>query len=107
MAWTEVTPIIPNTTMQMYTSISGNNTNYKITPISGYALHDKGRDRAIYDQNGNLVSITLGFTTVGTTCGINYDFVENPRELYTVLVDELPENAVIYGGGTTPKPEIM
>lgn len=121
MAWRDTTPIIPNTTMEIYTNLNGVDANYKITPITGYVMHNKGRDRITYDSNGNIVSKTLGFTGAPTTCRINYDFttheiqldngetvtVYGENEYFTVLAEDLPEEGVIYGGGTTPTPEIM
>lgn len=121
MGLRDTTPIVPNTTMQIYTNSSGVDTQYKITPISGYVLHNKGRDRTTYDSQGNVVSHTLGFTTAATSCFIDYDFttheitlangetvtVYGEKEFFTVPIEDLPEEGIVYGGGTTPKPEIM
>ena len=117
MAFIDVTPIIPNTTMQD----SDTTGSHKITPITGYAIHNKDWDRIVYDNNGNIISKTLGFRTSGTTCPATYDFapheltlengetviVYGVKEYFTVLVEDLPEEGIIYGGGTKPKPEIM
>lgn len=121
MAWRDTTPIIPNTTMQIYTNLDGVDTAYKITPISGYAMHNKGRDRVTYDDEGNIISKTLGFSRRQTSCGLDYDFstsilqlengetvtVYGANEYFTVLETDLPEEGIIYGGNTTPEPEVM
>lgn len=121
MGYRDTTPIIPNTTMQIYTNLNGVDTTLKIIPNTGYAMHNKSRDRITYDDNGNVISKTLGFATAATTCPLAYDFttheltlangetvtVYGEKEYFTVLIEDLPEEGVIYGGGTTPKPEIM
>ena len=120
MGWRTTTSIIPNTTMEIYTNLNGVDTTYRIKTLTGYVIHDKGRDRVTYDNEGNIISKTLGFAGSGTTCSINYDFtthelqlangetvtVYGEKEYFTVLIEDLPEEGVIYGG-VAPKPEIM
>lgn len=120
MAWRDTTPVVPNTTMQIYTNTNGNDVAYKITPNDGYIMHNKNRDKVTYDGNGNVILSTPGFTSAPTTCAITYDFttsiitlengetviVYGVNEYFTVLAEDLPEEGIIYGG-TTPKPEIM
>ncbi len=115
MGWRDTTPIIPNTTMQIYTNLEGVDTAYKITPISGYVMHNKDRDRENYDDEGNLISKTLGFSRRLTTCGLDYDFstsilqlangetvtVYGSKKYFTVSIEDLPEEGIIYGGSTT------
>ena len=122
MGYREVTPIIPNTTMQIYHNDNlDRDTTYRIKPITGYVMHNKARDRVTYDNEGNIISKTLGFASSATNCVIDYDFttheitlangetvtVYGENEYFTVLAEDLPEEGVVYGGGTTPKPEIM
>jgi hypothetical protein len=86
--------------------IDGVLKGYFIQPIEGYVLHDKNYDNDIIeegtDENGNpidiVVGVELGYRTSTTNVAANYDFVANPREFYTVLRSEVPEDN-IYGGG--------
>lgn len=87
--------LIENTTMQK-TLLNGVHRSYRITPISGYVLHDKSLDFAI-DFEG--VDIRQGYTTATCTCGANYDFAANPREFFAVLADSVPSDQ-IFGGDT-------
>lgn len=114
MAVRDTTPIIPNTTMQIYTNNAGVDLTYRITPVAGYVLHDKARDweaydevtgDLIYDENGNPI-VVQGFTTATASCGINYDFEANPREFFTKLESEVPADQ-IFGGGNNSDHEIM
>jgi hypothetical protein len=89
--------LIENTTMQMRRS-DGVATNYTITPVSGFVLHDKGRDWPDEDPETGEETIKLGFTRGTATCGANYDFTANPREFYAVPENEVPADQ-IFGGG--------
>jgi len=61
---------------------------YKIYPEKGYKLHEKSRDEAIIDENGNETGeIKLGFTEGVITASGSYDFVKNEREIYAVEVE--------------------
>ena len=107
MAWRKTTAIIPNTTMEIYTNLNGVDANYKITPITGYVMHHKGRDKITYHSNQNTTSKTLGFAGMSTTCRIDYDFttheitldngeivtVYGENEYFTVLAEDLPNKA--------------
>lgn len=96
MALRDTTPIIENTTMQIYSNDSGDRAYY-ITPVDGYVLHDKARDWEDLDENGNTI-IVQGFTRGTATCSINYDFNANPREFFTRLESEVPADQ-IFGVG--------
>lgn len=62
-----------------------NNKAYKIRPKKGYKLHEKSRDEAVIDENGNETGeIKLGYTSGIVTTGAEYDFEKNPREIYAV-----------------------
>lgn len=101
----DTTPIIENTTMQIYSNDRGD-VAYYITPVDGYVLHDNARDweafdeetgDLIYDENGNTI-IVQGFTQGTASCSINYDFNANPREFFTKLENEVPADQ-IFGVG--------
>lgn len=81
--------LIPNTDMEII-SIDGVETSYSITPKDGYKLHAKELDSYLFDEEAmtQTEEIVLGFTTGTKTCGINYDFLLNPREFYTVECEE-------------------
>lgn len=120
MAFVEVTPIIPNTTMQQFVNANDVATAYKITPNEGYVMHNKGRDFNIYDDYGNVIDRKQGFTSAPTTCPISYDFTPfemtcdngqtvtayGTKEYFVIPESEIPADQ-IFGGGTTPKPEVM
>lgn len=97
MAYEAVNPtLIANTTMQKYINNNGVFLAYYITPNDGYVIHDKTLDRyEDYDDDGNPIGDPiLGYYPITVTCGANYDFVANPREFYTVLRTEVPENQI-------------
>lgn len=100
----DTTPIIANTTMQIYSNDSGD-VAYRITPVDGYVLHDNARDFEAFDENGDIICdengdpvIAQGFTRGTASCSINYDFNANPREFFTRLESEVPADQ-IFGGG--------
>ena len=76
-------PLIPNTNMKILL-IDGVETSYYIEPLDGYKLHAKELDSED-DMTGEIV---LGFTEGLKTCGIDYDFLLNPREFYAVESEE-------------------
>lgn len=109
MAWTyeEVNPtLIVNTTMEKGLN-DGIHKIYRITPNEGYVMHDKTYDDVVLDEEtGDLITVGLGYRRSTASVSANYDFAANPREFYTVLESEVPEDQ-IHGGGTTPDTEIM
>lgn len=77
--------LLPNTTTEIVL-IDGVETSYIIRPIEGYKLHTKELDSYVFDEEAMTETdqLILGFTKGFTTCRTNYDFEENPREIYTV-----------------------
>lgn len=93
----DVTPAYENTTMKkLY--IDGVHRTYNITPVSGYVLHDKGRDWSVINPETEEETYYLGYTTGTASCPANYDFTANPREFYAVPADSVPADQ-IFGGG--------
>lgn len=93
---------IENTTIKKALN-NGVLSSYRITPNSGYVLHDKGMDEPIYDDEGNETGeVVLGFRTSTAGVGANYDWTENPREFYAVLASSVPEDQIF---GVTNQPE--
>lgn len=104
MAYIDTTPIIENTTMQIYVNGEGVQRSYFIRPIEGYVLHDSRKD---YQNPNNLEETIEGFATYGVSVPITYDFVANPFNLYTRLASEVPADQIFGGGTTKPEPEVM
>lgn len=104
MANIDTTPIIENTTMQIYENNQGVQLVYRIAPIEGYVLHDNRKDWT-EEIDGEEV-VKEGFSTYGVSVPITYDFVANPYNLYTKLASEVPADQ-IFGGGNEPEHEVM
>ncbi len=81
----DVTPIIENTSMQIY-----NNKTYWIKPKEGYKLHEKGRDVEEFDPETGKPILILGFNESISTCSVDYDFEKNEREFHTIPIEENP-----------------
>ena len=76
---------IENTTMQERYNDNAELINYVISPLEGYKLHEKSRDEIVVDENGaETGEIKKGYTEGIVTVLANYNFIENPREIYAV-----------------------
>ena len=106
MAYIDTTPIIENTTMQIYVDGNGEQRVYFIKPINGYVLHDSRKDWTDIDPETNEEILFEGFSTYGVSVPITYDFEANPFNLYTKLASEVPADQ-IFGGGNEPEHEVM
>lgn len=81
---------------------------YRIAPIEGYVLHSTGYDTEVLDENGNPTGdIILGYIPypADITVPYNYDFVANPRQIFAVPADTVPENQIFNNG--QPDHEVM
>ena len=86
----DIKPLIKNTVMQVRVNEEGEIINYTILPKTGYVLHTKSRDEIIFDEYGNETGeIKKGYTSGLVTVLANYDFTENPREIYAVKESEI------------------
>lgn len=84
----DIETLIENTIMQKRVDEKGNVINYTILPCEGYKLHEKSRDEIVVDEYGNETGeIKKGYTKGLVTVLANYDFEENPREIYTEKID--------------------
>lgn len=81
----DVTPIIENTSMQMY-----DDKAYWIKANEGYKLHEKDRDVEEIDPKTGKLILILGFNESISTCSVDYDFEKNEREFYTIPIEENP-----------------
>lgn len=80
----EIEPLIENTLCEAREK-DGKIISYLIRPSEGYKLHEISLDEVVMDENGNETGeIKKGFTTAYVTCGANYDFEKNDREIYAV-----------------------
>lgn len=109
MARIDVTPIIENTRMQAYYDSSNSLTCYYIYPNEGYVLHDTQYDyEAFNEETGEPTGeIIPGYIPYPSFVSVwhNYNFETNPRQLYCVPADTVPENQIFNNGG--PEHEIM
>lgn len=81
----EIEPLIENTLCEAREK-DGKVISYLIRPSEGYKLHEisldeKAVDKETLEETGE---IKKGFTTAYVTCGANYDFEKNDREIYAV-----------------------
>jgi hypothetical protein len=105
----QVEPYFTNTTQEAYYSdVDNRMMGYFIHPIDGYVLHDNAYDMDAFDpETGELTGeINLGYTGGSISVGRNYNFAENPREIYAVLRSEVDEN-YIFGDGDSGNHEVM
>lgn len=102
MAQIDVTPIYENTTMQAYYNNSNVLRSYYIAPIEGYVLHHTSYDTEVIDEaTGEPTGeIILGYIPypASVTVGYNYDFEANPKQIYAVPADTVPENQIFSNG---------
>lgn len=102
ITYEEVNPsLIENTTMLKLLR-DGAHQLYRISPISGYVLHDNAGNWT--DMDGNTFE---AYYTGTCSCAANYDFVTNPREFYAVLATEVPSDQIFGIVVPNPKPEVM
>lgn len=93
MARITVEARIPNTRMEAYYNTSNVLRTYFIYPLEGYALHDNAYDEPIRDEEGNETGeVKQRFTTSFTTVLANYNFEENPDNIFAILRSEINEN---------------
>lgn len=82
----KIEPLIENTLCEAREK-DGRVISYLIRPAEGYKLHEKTlyEYEVVIDEDGNETGeIEKGFTTSYVTCGANYDFEKNEREIYAV-----------------------
>ena len=78
---------IENTIMHERYNDDGVLVNYIIEAKAGYKIHDISYDEKVIDENFNETGeIKIGYSTGIITVLANYDFKENPREIYAVKI---------------------
>lgn len=103
MAYVNVTPIYENTTMQEYYNDANVLRAFRIAPIEGYVLHSTSYDTEVYDEEtmeptGEIIPGFIPYPAF-IQVGYNYDFVANPKQIYAVPADTVPENQIFNNGG--------
>ena len=90
----EVTPtLIPNTTVEKMLR-DGVHRQYVITPIDGYVLHNNVRDWTHIDPDTMEETFYRGYSQSSSSVSSNYDFTENPNELYAVPAGSVPAEQI-------------
>ena len=90
VSYVEITPSpIENATVRQ-SIYNGELSAFYINANEGYVLHDSALDTPEFDETsfeetGNTV---LGYSEGTRSCGINYDWEENPREFYAITAKE-------------------
>lgn len=81
----EIEPLIDNTICEAR-EIDGKVISYRIRPADGYKLHEVTLDEKVIDEESGAETgeVKKGFTTSYITAGVDYDFVKNEREIYSV-----------------------
>ena len=92
----DVTPIIPNTTMKVWSNFQGSPKIYYIYPAEGYAIHNNEYDDKIYDDEGNVIGVERQrFSTLWTQVPVTYDFNANPDGIFAIPLSEIDENQLM------------
>lgn len=88
----DIEPIFNNTTAKA--SYNGDELMaYRIYPDEGYLLHTSSYDEAVLDEDGNETGeVKIGYTESFISLNKNYDFDENPFEVYVVSKAEVEQN---------------
>lgn len=98
MPYVEIDSRYENTTMREIRNDSNDLTGYDISPIEGYVLHNKILDEYKYDKNTYepLELISKGYSKSSSSVESDYDFTENPSEIYAVKIKEAEKTGNIY-----------
>lgn len=85
--------LIENTNIQLRV-MNGTPFTYRISPISGYVLHDTARDWNETDICTGETTHYQGYGRGTSTCPASYDFTANPREFFAVPEDSVPADQI-------------
>lgn len=71
---------------------------YDIAPVEGYVLHNSSLDQYEYDLETDKQKELIAHGYSYGSCSVNpdYDFDENPEEIYAIKEDAVGEDGVIY-----------
>lgn len=81
-----IDPLFENTKCEARVGAAGTTVSYRIRPAEGYKLHEKTLDEYVVDEKtgSETEAVKLGYTKSYITAGVNYDFIKNKREIYSV-----------------------
>lgn len=98
MPYIEIEARYENTTMREIRNNDNVLTGYDISPIDRYVIHNAALDTYEYDpETGEQKELlTKGYSTSSCSIVPNYDFDENPDEIYAIKKDAVGEDGVIY-----------
>lgn len=98
MPYIEISSIYDNTLMKEIRNDENITTGYDISPIDGYVLHNKVLDEYEYDEDTGepLKLISRGYSPSSSSVEPDYDFAENPSEIYAIKKEDVEENEKIY-----------
>lgn len=90
-----IPPVIENTVMYKMLVDEVHRVTI-IAPSENYILHDNNLDDIVYDEITMMPTsdISLGYKEGEVSVRYDYNFAENPRELYTVLRSDVPEGRI-------------
>ncbi len=85
----DIEPIFNNTTTKA--SYNGEELMaYRIYPNEGYLLHTSNYDEPVLDEDGNETGeIKIGYTESFISLNKNYDFENNPFDVYVIHESEV------------------
>lgn len=86
------TPIESATVVKAF--VNGIHRQYEITPVDGYVLHNNVRDWIECNGETHEEILRCGYSAGMSSCPANYDFNENPNELYAVPADSVPAEQI-------------
>lgn len=79
-----------NTQTEAYRNDIGEIIMLRISPKEGYVIHHKLRDVVVYDSETSEETreIIKGYSALYVTVGNDYDFEENPYDIYAVRKED-------------------
>jgi hypothetical protein len=82
--------LFDNTKTESFFDDSGEISAYRITPVDGYVIHTSLRDEAVIDEETGMETgeVKKGYTASYILIQSNYDFEDNPYDIYAILKEE-------------------
>ena len=98
MPYVETESSYENTTMLEIRNKDNVLMGYDIAPVEGYVLHNSALDQYEYDLETDKQKELISHGYSYGSCSINpdYDFDENPEEIYAIKEDAVGEDGIIY-----------
>jgi hypothetical protein len=100
--------LFPNTTATEFRNTAGVFKGWYVSANEGYVMHTTSHDEHLSDDEGNPTGdIILGYTRAAVFVPYNYDFANNPKQIYAQLESEIPDPEYQIHGGSDNDAEIM